>query len=118
MRVKQRVGAATLLYSWCSNEKQRQSRYNTDLIHMLAKQDTPINAKRTVFGSEPARLKTLVIIIRSIFALLKADDMVNPPIRSMIVGENITEKIHLDRGLLVHQEERKERRTLWHHSPT
>ena len=73
--------------------------HNTDLIHILAKQDTPINAKRTVFGSEPAKLKTRVISIRSIFVLLNADDIVNPPIRSIMVGENMTEKIHLDEDL-------------------
>lgn len=68
----------------------------TNLIHMLAKQDTPMNASRTAFGSEPARLRTLVMSIRSMLVLLKAEDMVKPPMRSMMVGENMTENIHLE----------------------
>lgn len=77
MRVKHNVGAATLL------------------IHMLAKHETPINARRTVLGFEPARLSTRVINTRSMFVLLSADEIVNPPIRSMIVGENIMENTYL-----------------------
>lgn len=58
---------------------------------MLAKHDTAIKAKRTVLGFEPAMLNSRVINIRSIFVLLNAAEMVKPPMRSMIVGENITE---------------------------
>lgn len=62
---------------------------------MLAKQETIIKARRTVLGRVPARLKTRVIITRSMLVLLKADEMVKPPIRSIIVGENMTEKTNL-----------------------
>jgi hypothetical protein len=80
MRVKHRVGAATLL------------------IHMLAKQETPMKASRTVLGRVPARLSTRVINTRSIFVLLSADEIVNPPIKSIIVGENIAENMYLEMG--------------------
>ena len=66
------------------------------LIHMLAKQDTPINASRTVFGFVPAKLNKRVMITRSIFVLLRAEAIVKPPINSMIVGENICEKMNLN----------------------
>ena len=62
---------------------------------MLAKQDTPINASNTVRGFEPAKLRTRVIIIRSILVLLRPEDIVKPPMRSMMVGENMTEKMYL-----------------------
>ena len=65
------------------------------LIHILAKHATPINASRTVLGRVPAMLSTLVIRTRSIAVLLRADAIVNPPINSMIVGENMTEKMYL-----------------------
>jgi len=78
MSVKHNVGAATLL------------------IHILAKHDTPINESNTVLGLVPARLNTRVISTRSMLVLLRADAIVNPPIKSMIVGENITEKIYLE----------------------
>jgi hypothetical protein len=76
MRVKHSVGAATLL------------------IHILAKQETPMKARSTELGLVPAKLRTLVIKIRSMLVLLRAEEIVNPPIRSMIVGENITENIY------------------------
>lgn len=75
--MKHSVGAATLL------------------IHMLAKQDTPINESSTVLGRVPAKLRTRVISTRSILVLLNADAIVNPPMRSMMVGENMTEKMYL-----------------------
>jgi hypothetical protein len=81
MRVKHRVGAATLL------------------IHMLAKQDTPIKESSTVLGRVPAKLRTLVISNRSMLVLLNADAIVNPPISSMMVGENITENIYLEKSV-------------------
>lgn len=62
---------------------------------MLAKQDTPMKARRTVLGRVPARLSTRVIRTRSMFVLLRADAIVNPPMSSMIVGENICEKTKL-----------------------
>ena len=75
--MKQRVGAATLL------------------IHILAKHATPMNAKITVLGRSPATLSARVISTRSIAVLLMADAIVKPPIRSIIVGENIFEKTNL-----------------------
>lgn len=77
MSVKHSVGAATLL------------------IHMLAKHDTPINESNTTLGLVPAKLNTRVMSTRSMLVLLRADAIVNPPIKSMIVGENMTEKIYL-----------------------
>ena len=65
------------------------------LIHILAKHDTSIKANNTVFGFVPARLNTFVISTRSMLVLLSADEIVNPPMRSMIVGENIVEKTNL-----------------------
>ena len=67
----------------------------THLIHMLAKQLTPIKAKRTLAGFVPAILRTLVMISLSMLVLLKAEEIVNPPIKSMIVGEKMTEKTNL-----------------------
>lgn len=81
IKVKQSVGAATLL------------------IHMLAKHDTHIKANKTTDGLVPARLRTRVMRMRSILVLLNADDIVNPPMRSMIVGENIAEKMNLNRKI-------------------
>lgn len=77
MRVKQSVGAATLL------------------IHMLAKHETIIKDKRTVLGRVPAKLRTRVMSTRSMLVLLSADAMVKPPISNMMVGENMTEKMYL-----------------------
>jgi hypothetical protein len=51
-----------------------------------------------VRGLVPAKLSTLVINTRSMLVLLNADEMVKPPMRSMIVGENIIEKTHLHTG--------------------
>ena len=65
------------------------------LIHILAKQATPMNASRTVLGRVPARLRTLVIRTRSMLDLLSAEAIVKPPINNIMVGENITEHIHL-----------------------
>lgn len=67
---------------------------------MLAKQETPMKASRTVLGLEPARLSTFVMRTRSMLVLLRADEIVKPPMRSMIVGENIIEKTHLTRELI------------------
>jgi hypothetical protein len=65
------------------------------LIHMLAKHATPMNASNTVRGLPPANASTRVISRRSIALLLNALAMVKPPMRSMIVGENICEKTYL-----------------------
>lgn len=63
---------------------------------MLAKQETPMNASKTFLGFVPATLRTRVIRILSIFVLLRADDIVNPPMRSIMVGENMIEKTYLE----------------------
>ena len=65
------------------------------VIHMLAKQETPMIARRTVLGFEPAMLSIHVTRTRSIFVLLRAEDIVNPPMSSIIVGENMTENMNL-----------------------
>lgn len=64
---------------------------------MLAKQDTPIKARRTLLGLVPARYRTRVIKIRSMFVLLNADEIVKPPISNMMVGENMREKTLLEK---------------------
>ena len=61
----------------------------------LAKQDTSIKESKTTLGLVPARLRTLVIKMRSILVLLRADAIVKPPIRSIIVGENMIENMYL-----------------------
>ena len=65
------------------------------LIHILAKQDTPMNARMTICGFVPANARTRVMSTLSILVLLSADAIVKPPISNMIVGENITEKTNL-----------------------
>jgi len=77
MRAKHSVGAATLL------------------IHIEAKQATPICINSTKLGFVPARLRILVAMITSIRVLLSAAAMVKPPMRSMIVEVNIWEKMNL-----------------------
>lgn len=62
---------------------------------MEAKHETPMKHNKTVLGLVPAKLSTRVIRMRSMLVLLNADAMVNPPISSMIVGENMTENIYL-----------------------
>lgn len=67
----------------------------TDLIHILAKQATPMKANKTVLGRVPAKLSTLVINMRSMALLLSADAIVKPPMSSIMVGENMTENMYL-----------------------
>lgn len=62
---------------------------------MLAKQETPMKDNSTTLGLVPATLKTRVIRSRSILVLDSAEAIVNPPIKSIIVGENITENMYL-----------------------
>lgn len=62
---------------------------------MLAKQDTPMKVSSTVLGRVPARVRTFVIKTRSMLVLLSAAEMVKPPMRSMIVGENMLENTNL-----------------------
>lgn len=94
IRVKQSVGAATLLIVLI-NLYFVDGAIVAHLIHILAKHDTAMNARRTVLGRVPATLRTRVMMTRSILVLLNAEAIVKPPIRSIIVGENITENIHL-----------------------
>lgn len=54
-----------------------------------------MKARSTVLGREPANQSTRVIKMRSMLVLLSADDIVKPPIRSMIVGENMMENTYL-----------------------
>ena len=56
-----------------------------------------MKARSTLLGCVPAKLRTRVINTRSMFVLLKADEIVKPPISNMIVGENIAEKTDLKR---------------------
>lgn len=94
MSEKQSVGAATLLWKIVKNV--HLDRFcASHLIHMLAKQETPMKDRMTMLGFVPARLKSLVIITRSMLVLLRAEAIVKPPIRSIIVGENICEKTYL-----------------------
>jgi hypothetical protein len=97
--VKQSVGAATLLKG-----KDKVKTRGTEtvsacesphLIHMLAKHATPMTASSTTLGRVPAKLSTRVINTRSMFVLETAAAIVKPPMRSMIVGENMTENIQL-----------------------
>ena len=74
---------------------QRRAESISHLIHILAKHETPMKANKTTLGFVPARFRILVIRTRSIFVLLNADEMVKPPIRSMMVGENICENTYL-----------------------
>ena len=67
----------------------------THLIHMLAKHVAPMTASSTTLGCVLSKLSTHVINTRSMFVLESAAAMVKPAMRSMIVGENITEKIQL-----------------------
>jgi hypothetical protein len=69
--------------------------HETYLIHILAKHDTAMKARRTEFGRVPARLSTRVINTRSMLVLLRADAIVKPPISNIMVGENMTEKMNL-----------------------
>lgn len=50
---------------------------------------------KTTLGRVPAKLNILVIKNLSMFVLLNAEAMVKPPISSIIVGENMTEKMYL-----------------------
>jgi hypothetical protein len=80
-----------VILEYCFNQRG----VDTHLINILAKHATPMNASSTVLGRDPARDSIRVIRIRSMFVLESAEEMVKPPISSMIVGENIIEKIKL-----------------------
>ena len=89
INVKHKVGAATLLSNNLGIYALGRWNKVTHLIHMLAKHETPINVRSTTLGLVPARLKTRVMRMRSMLVLLRADAIVKPPMRSMMVGENI-----------------------------
>ena len=71
------------------------ARESAHLIHMLAKHATPMTASSTTLGRVPAKLSTRVINIRSMLVFERAAAIVKPPMRSMLVGENITENVQL-----------------------
>ena len=71
------------------------ARESPHLIHMLAKHATPMTASSTTLGRVPAKLSTRVINTRSMFVFESAAAIVNPPMSSMMVGENITENTQL-----------------------
>jgi hypothetical protein len=62
---------------------------------MLAKHETAMKESNTTLGLVPAILRTRVMRTRSMLVLERAEAIVKPPIKSMIVGENMTEKIYL-----------------------
>lgn len=49
-----------------------------------------------MLGLVPAKLRIRLAMMASIRVLLSAAAMVNPPMRSMMVGENICEKMNLE----------------------
>ena len=67
----------------------------TLLIHIEAKVATNINTSNTTLGRLPAALRIRVAVMTSRRVLESTAAMVKPPIRSMIVGENICEKMYL-----------------------
>lgn len=94
--MKHSVGAATLLGKHANEHtKSLQKTLKTNLIHILAKHDTNMNASNTVRGFVPAKLSTRVINTRSMLVFDSAEEMVKPPMRSMIVGENMVENMNL-----------------------
>jgi hypothetical protein len=98
IKVKQSVGAATLLFKVVTSSIRYAMHAEagvTRLIHILAKQETAMKARRRVLGRVPARLNTRVTMTRSMLVLLRAEEMVKPPISSMIVGENMVENTNL-----------------------
>lgn len=94
-KAESRSSNVTVQSNGINTEKCDWKRESTRLIHMLAKQETPIKARSRVLGRVPARLNTRVTMTLSMLVLLRAAEMVNPPIKSMIVGENIIENTNL-----------------------
>ena len=68
----------------------------THLIHILAKQLTAMKASKTWEGFVPAIASTRVMRSLSMLVLERAEEMVNPPIRSIMVDEKMVEKTYLD----------------------
>lgn len=67
----------------------------TLLIHILANVATDINTSRTTLGFEPAAFKIRVAVMTSSRVFESTAAIVKPPIRSIMVGENIWEKMYL-----------------------
>lgn len=62
---------------------------------MLANVATNIKTRSTTLGFDPAAFKMRVAVMTSSLVFDRTAAMVKPPIRSMIVGENIWEKMYL-----------------------
>ena len=77
IKLKQSTGAATLL------------------IHILAKQAVPILTRSTHLGWVPARFKRTPANFLAMWCFERAAASVKPPIKSMITGENMVEKMYL-----------------------
>jgi hypothetical protein len=56
---------------------------------MLANVATHIRTRRTTLGFDPAALRIREAVMTSNLVLDRTAAIVNPPIRSMMVGENI-----------------------------
>jgi hypothetical protein len=65
------------------------------LIHILANVATNMSTSKTTLGRVPAAFKIRVAVMTSRRVFDNTAAMVKPPIRSMIVGENICEKMYL-----------------------
>lgn len=63
---------------------------------MLANVATHINTSKMTLGLEPAALRIRDAVMTSNRVFERTAAIVKPPIRSMIVGENIWEKMYLD----------------------
>jgi hypothetical protein len=62
---------------------------------MLAKVATHMSTRRTTLGFDPAALRMRVAVMTSSLVLERTAAMVKPPMRSIMVGENIWEKMYL-----------------------
>jgi hypothetical protein len=62
---------------------------------MLANVATHINTSKMTLGLEPAALRIREAVMTSNRVFERTAAIVKPPIRSMIVGENIWEKMYL-----------------------
>jgi hypothetical protein len=62
---------------------------------MLANVATHMSTRRTTLGLVPAALRMREAVMTSRRVLERTAAMVKPPMRSMMVGENIWEKMYL-----------------------
>ena len=65
------------------------------LIHILAKVATDMRTSKMTLGFSPAALRIRDAVMTSSRVFERTAAIVKPPIRSIIVGENIWEKIYL-----------------------